>query len=332
MFRNAAIKISIIFTAIVMVMSLTVSALIYVNTASRSSFIFFELLPEQREEIPNTQKLLDADNFTLLMQDQYDATMSRTLIIIIFINTLMLLGIGSLSYILTRRALNDIEQMYVARSQFASYASHSLRTPLANMLLDTEVTLSDDSVSADELREQLRRNLDEINRLKSLSKSLLKLSSIDPSGLEFKNIDLLDLIKNTVERYDPDHSRVKIKTSSKKRANVRVNVSGIDEVFAILINNAYLYSENESKIEIQMKVKEKMVSVSVNSKGKYIPSDKLKYMFEPYYRAEDAYGGEGAGLGLALARQIMELHKGTISAYSHSNHTTEFRVELPVKK
>lgn len=297
MFRRAAIKISAIFVVIAMLMSVVISVVVYGEA---------------------------------LLDQPYKAASANTLTSLILLNFILLVVVGAVSYIVSRRVLGKLEQMYVSMSQFTGRVSHSIRTPLANMLLDTEVTLSNEKVTVEELKDQLSRNLDEIDRLKSLCKSLSQISSTDPVNLEYGNVDLTDITKISMLRYDPEQKRIKMHVPSKPII-VRVNESSIVEAISIILNSVYAYSIEDSEIEIILKRNRKTATLSITGKGSLIPSGRNNDIFDPLYRADEAHGGEGAGLGMSLAKQIVYLHDGRISARSHDVNINEFKIELPLK-
>ncbi len=334
MFRTASYKLTGAFLAIIMSITLTISVMSYISASSKANFLYFTYLPRLQKSIPVDEKVINSTAFSKIMEEQYNLSLSNLLTSIVFFNALILFGGGALFFVLSRLILGRIEKIYAARSQFASNTSHALRTPLANIQLETEVTLNNSSLSMRNLRDQLYRNLDEIERLKSLSSSLLKLSAMDSSGLEFKRIDLSETVKETVKRYEVNEkNRVIIKNIPSKPLSIKGNDSSIDELTAIFINNALKYGFKDKPVEIELRRKSiKRATLSIVSMGKPIPRDKLKYIFERFYRVEDAYGGENAGLGLALAKELASVHKAKIKVSSNDNGRTEFKIDFPLCK
>src|SRR5690606_22645132 len=88
------------------------------------------------------------------------------------------------------------------------------------------------------------------------------------------------------------------------------------------------YSKNQ-QAEVRLSVKDQIIQISVTDEGKGIPEDKLKLIFQPFYRVEDEDSQEGFGLGLSLAYRIIRLHKGDIKATSLLNKGTTFVITLP---
>jgi len=104
----------------------------------------------------------------------------------------------------------------------------------------------------------------------------------------------------------------------------------IQRVFDNLLRNAVIYSFDGSEINIEAEVAEKNAVIHFRNRGNTIPKEKLARIFEQFYRIDASRSSRGgAGLGLAVARQITELHHGTISAASE-NETIDFTVSLPL--
>ena len=102
-------------------------------------------------------------------------------------------------------------------------------------------------------------------------------------------------------------------------------------VFDNLLRNAAIYSVPESEIVIQAEKAGDMLTVTFINHGDTIPEDKLERIFEQFYRLDSGRSSGGAGLGLAIARQIVTLHKGTLTAQS-AQDTTTFLVKLPLRR
>ena len=111
---------------------------------------------------------------------------------------------------------------------------------------------------------------------------------------------------------------------------IRGDADKLARVFNNLLRNASSYGEDHSPITVSVEPREERVLISFRNRGAVIPPERLNRVFEKFYRLDSARSGNtgGAGLGLAIARQIVEQHGGTIRA-SSSEEYTEFQVELP---
>lgn len=236
-------------------------------------------------------------------------------------------GIGS--YFLARRTLEPIEQFQEAQARFISDASHELRTPLAIMKSELEVAERDKSLTKDEMRELLGSNLEEVDRLAVLSDTLLKLSRQDFAELDFSLIDIRSVIDKIIATYTKTaHKRFTI--TGPKKAIVRANPPSIRELFVILIDNALRYSPEGSSISIKLRSEVDSVVVVISNHGPGIVPEDLPHIFDRFYRGEKsrASSSGGYGLGLSLAKNIVDLHEGKIQIKSIPNKKTTLSVTL----
>lgn len=333
MFRKAIIKLTAWYLLILMSLSLLFSLSIYLISIN-----------EVDSRIADVQNLVDSGSFDA---DPYSDTNSRLLnaflenqrvqasanilIGLTYVNLAVLVVGAAMSYFLARWALRHIEQPRILQNRFTSDASHELRTPLAAMRAELEVALKDSKLSKSEMRKILESNLEEVNRLTQLSQTLLYLSRLDYSGLEFQTVDLGLVIRTVVQRYDKNSSRFKL-SLPEAPLNVKANSSSIAELFTILIENAQRYSPIGSEISAALRTEGKKAIFEISNQGEGIPRDKLPYIFDRFYRGDDSRTDEGVGLGLALAKDIVSIHNGELLVKSTPNKKTTFIVRLPLKR
>lgn len=331
MFHSAVIKLTAWYLLILMSVSLLFSLTLY-NIATG----------ELRARINDLQSRIEAPDvspyapnhrlFVAYGNEQREETQRNILITLAYVNLLILLGGGVLCYLLARRTLHDIEQSHDAQSRFTSDASHELRTPLAAMRTELEVALRDPKLSKEEMRELLHSNLEEVNRMTALSQTLLHLSRMDYASLDFETVNLGTVIADVVQRYDKNLSRIKF-DPPKGQLTIKTNPSSIDELFTILVDNALKYSPEKSKITAKLARQGRNVVFTITNTGTGISKDDLPHIFERFYRAENySRTDNGAGLGLALAKEIVAMHRGEMSVSSTKNKDTTFTVTLPLTK
>lgn len=328
MFHSAVIKLTAWYLLILMSISLLFSVAVYnVATSELSDRLTdFQNRFEQPDMVPFTspsQRL-----FSAFRDDQRDTANRNILFTLVYVNILILLGGGALSYLLARRTLQDIEHAHETQSRFTSDASHELRTPLAVMKSELEVALRDPKLSKAEMRELLQSNLEEVDRLTTMSKTLLQLSKLDYTNIEFNKIDLSTIAAEVVQKYDKNADRI-VLDIPKQPVNVKANQASLEELLTILIDNALKYGAAEKKINARVSESGRHAVFAITNSGPSIPADKLPHIFERFYRADESRTKGGAGLGLALAKEIVELHNGELSV-SSSNKKTEFQVVLPL--
>ena len=237
-------------------------------------------------------------------------------------------GFGS--YYLARHTLRPIEEAHEAQSRFTSDASHELRTPLASMKVELEVALRDPNAKKSEMRELLESNLEEVNRLTKLSHTLLQLSRLDHENIVREKVDISELTALVVERFNKIDPRISV--HNLRKLEVLANESNVEELLTILIDNALKYSPSNTTVDVTLVKQRQMSGFKVVNAGEGIPPELLPHIFNRFYRADPSRTGsakKGYGLGLSLAKKIVELHDGELTVSSAINQDTTFQVLLP---
>jgi signal transduction histidine kinase len=237
-------------------------------------------------------------------------------------------GIGS--YYLARRTLLPIENAHEAQSRFTSDASHELRTPLASMKVELEVALRDPKLSKDDIRQLLASNLEEVNKLTKLSHTLLQLSRLDHASIDHEPVLLNSAITTVLARFQS--SRQRIIYTDLPPVSVMANQSHIEELLTIFIDNALKYSPNNSLVTLTLVQQKQLSGFDITNTGKGIPADELPRIFDRFYRSDTSRTSgakKGYGLGLSLAKKIVELHGGELTVSSQPEQFTTFRILLP---
>ncbi|HET6747330.1 MAG TPA: ATP-binding protein [Candidatus Saccharimonadales bacterium] len=234
-------------------------------------------------------------------------------------------GIGS--YYLARRTLHPIEEAHEAQSRFTSDASHELRTPLASMKTEIEVALRDPSISKQEMRELLSSNLEEVDKLSRLSHMLLQLSRLDHGNIILEKVALLDVAKGVIGQLDKEGRRIEL--TGHPSHKVLANRSSVEELMTILLDNALKYSPENSKVRMNLLTKKQLTGFEIINQGEGIPAEALPHIFDRFYRIDSSRSNgskKGYGLGLSLAKKIVELSGGELTVSSAPQHDTTFTV------
>jgi len=333
MFHSATLKLTGWYLLILMSISLIFSFTIY-NVATgevRNRLDAFSDSIEQPGVGPNPMGQ-NPRLFSAFRQDQRATAEHNLFMTLLYVNILILLGGGVLSYLLARRTLRQIEEAHEAQSRFTSDVSHELRTPLAAMRAELEVALRDKGLSKTDMRELLESNLEEVDKLTMLSKTLLQLSKLDHTSLELETLDLSIIAEEAVQRYDKNADRITISTPAKPLL-VRINKASIEELLTIFIDNALKYSPAGSKITIKLsRSGGKHALFEIVNSGKGITPADLPHIFDRFYRADLSRTTYGTGLGLSLAKKIVEMAGGELTVSSAPDQNTTFRVFLPIVK
>jgi len=251
---------------------------------------------------------------------------------LIYVNILILAGGGFVSYILAKRSLTPIKKIHEAQSRFTSDTSHELRTPLAVMKTELEVALRDNEATIDSLKQVLTSSLEEVERLSKLAEMLLNLSQLDNTKIKLKSVNLNKVTRETISGFKQPNQRIKLLPS--KQQLIYGNEMAILDLLKVLIDNAIQYSPNDSTIHISIsRDGNDYAKLEISNAGPGIEPEKLPHIFERFYRADKSRtngNNKGYGLGLALAKNIAELHNGGLSAISTPNINTTFILLLPL--
>ena len=227
--------------------------------------------------------------------------------------------------------LDRLELSFQKLSEFSSDIAHELRTPLSNMMMQTQVALSK-TRTADEYREVLFSNLEEFERLARMISDMLFLAKSEHGLLTLKK-DILDLgldLDELLEFFEPLASENKLELIRLGNGKLTGDRAMLRRAFSNLISNAIRYTPAGSKIIVRIKTGEDGIQVDVINPGKPIPEEQLSRIFDRFYRADAArkHNSEGAGLGLAITRSIIEAHGGLLSAKS-TEYETIFSATFP---
>jgi two-component system sensor histidine kinase CiaH len=252
------------------------------------------------------------------------------------LNTGILVISGILAYFLAGKTLKPIEVMVEDQKRFVADASHERRTPLTAMKTEIEVALRGKQLDIKEARLLLDSNLEEVNKIQSLSNYLLSLNCYQDSGqkIPMEKINLKDVVAKATDSVRP--------LAEKKQITLEVidnetpmlgNFISLVELVTILLDNAIKYSPRQKNIILTCVQDSKTVSLTVQDFGIGIKAGDIPYIFNRFYRDESSRNKsheDGYGLGLSIAQNIVNLHKGQISVASTPGTGSVFTVKLPV--
>jgi len=219
--------------------------------------------------------------------------------------------------------LDRIESAFRRLVQFTADASHELRSPVALMRTTAEVALRRPRAEGG-YREALQQVLAESERLSLMIEDLLLLARSDAGAesLEKKPIDPAGPLRAALARIERS-----LQPAIDDGLVVEANALALQQLFTILLDNAVKYSTDV--IDVSLHARNGSAVIQVRDRGIGIAADDLPHVFERFYRADKARSRGGAGLGLAIARRIAEIHGGTIDVVSEAGAGSTFTVTLP---
>jgi len=219
--------------------------------------------------------------------------------------------------------------------QFAANVTHELRTPLTILRGETELALRNGR-DAEELRQVLESNLEEINRMAYLIEDLLLLSKTDLGEIPLKmeETDLTDLITELHHQTQILAETKQIKVALQRPQHpvcLHADSLRLRQVLLNLLTNAIKYTPEAGRVEVSLSQTEDQVEIEISDTGIGIDSEHLDKIFNRFYRIDktDNRHDGGSGLGLAIVKWIVEAHGGTVNVSSVPNRGSTFKVYLP---
>jgi two-component system OmpR family sensor kinase len=231
--------------------------------------------------------------------------------------------------------LARLEATFSAQRRFVADASHELRTPLTTLRVNVELLRKEQARlknSPSRWGEVLDELAVELERMTRMVEGLLELARADAGQhLERKPLEL-DPVLERVERQASQLARdVSVTLSGPPAGKVIGNADALTQLFLILLDNAIKYSGVGGRVSLQRAREDGLVRVRVADNGPGVAPDELPRLFDRFYRAPSARGRSGTGLGLPIARWIVEEHDGSLSVESQPGHGSTFTVSLPAQ-
>lgn len=308
MFKRARLKLTLWYVVIIMLVSLFFSVAIY-------NLISFEINRfASRPQFRHPEIEVDIDFIK--------ESKSHLLFQLIYLNGGILIVSSSLAYFLAGKTLKPIAKIIEEQKIFISDASHELRTPLTALKSTFEVALRDKKLNLTDAKNNLKTGINEVDKLTNLTNSMLRLSHLENgNGLQHKQLNIKEILEKIVTRLQSKAINKNIKIVNKiKNISIVGDPSSIDELFEIILDNAIKYS-----VKSPITISSSGNKIVIKDKGLGISKQDLPHIFDRFYRGDTARSksGEGGyGLGLPIAKKIMDKHNGKIIVDSKLNSGT----------
>ena len=231
--------------------------------------------------------------------------------------------------------ISELRRLETVRRDFISNISHELRTPITSLKILTETLQGgaiDDKAVA---RDFLNKMSDETDRLARMVDELSELHRIESGevALKLEPLAMSEVAKRVVERLLPQADRAGLAIEvdiPPQLPEALADRERVEQVMVNLLHNAIKFTPPGGRIAVSAKAEGDNIRVSVADTGVGIPAEDLPRVFERFYKADKARAGGGAGLGLAIARHIVEAHGGTIRVESTEGKGAVFTFTLPI--
>lgn len=244
---------------------------------------------------------------------------------------------AAIGYVLSGGAMKPVREAYERQRQFAADASHELRTPLAVVLASADLLRSDTSITSPFLRQVIEDVRDEVKKMTKLVGDLLTVARTDGKANQIKpmRMDLVAAAQQTVRIMRPfaEKKDIIIEEVLPKHADIYADEQKIRQLILILVDNAVKYTPEHGRISVQIAANKGWFHLSVADTGIGILPEHQERIFDRFYRVDKARSRRmgGNGLGLAIAREIVQAHDGTISLSSEIGKGTTFLVRLKAR-
>lgn len=284
-----------------------------------------------RQDMPSGVKIAFADR-------SHERDSIRSLLL-----SALLVGAGGLfaffliSLYLARWALRPVERAWEQQRQFVADASHELKTPLTVILANIGILLSHRESTIEQQLKWVEYTGTEATRMKQLVDDLLFLAKSDARRMPPPQtpVDLNNIAWSSLLPYESVAFEQGVTLNSSIAPNLFIlgDSGRLQQLIVILLDNACKYAGEHGVVTLTLEQVQSKARLTVNNTGALIPMDQLEQIFERFYRLDQsrARKTEGYGLGLSIAKTIVEAHGGKISAVSSAGAGTSFIVTLPLQ-
>jgi signal transduction histidine kinase len=335
MFEKARVKLTLWYLLIIMSISLSFSLVIYKGVSLEFQRRLNSI--ERRVRRDQITFRLEPDIPLEVFLEDLEQAKKRVLILLVYANGAILLFSSVAGYFLAGKTLKPIEETLEEQKRFVADASHELRTPLTSLITSIEVGLRDKKLLLNEAKSILKSNLEDIKNMQNLTDNLLSLARIQANNqkLEHEDIDLSDVVSIVIKKF-----RLLIKANKQKisldlkNAPVYARNEDIFKLVQIFIDNSIKYTPIKGEINIKTGKERNFVYLEISDTGIGIEKTDLPHIFDRFYRADKSRAKNqisGFGLGLSLAKKIVDNYGGEIKVKSILNQGTTFKIILPAK-
>jgi len=330
MFRKANIKLTLLYSLLFLVSfwAFSIGLYVWMENSFGENYV---IEVEQQGESDFDEQDID------IVAIAGDVAMDRLRNTLLILNGALIFIVPNIAWLMTRRTLAPVQRIHEQQKQFVSDVAHELRTPLSIMSGELEVALRKERTSAD-YQQVLASNKQETDRLIDLAENLLFLAREDQGrrAIEFEKVDITDLIGSVIASLQAESIKKEITVHFEPEGEptfTRGQPAMLRRLFFNIIHNAIHYTPIKGDILVSLSTGKQYAQVEIKDNGIGIsPADQEK-VFNRFYRVDDSRSqAKGYGLGLAICKSIVELHRGKITLRSALNQGSTFTISLHATK
>jgi len=261
--------------------------------------------------------------------------LTRLVYTFLIVGFVMLIIIFFVSRYFAARSIAPVKEAFDKQKQFIADASHELKTPLAVIHTNADVLLANGGDTIEQQSQWLHRIKSETERMKTLTNDLLYLTEMDDARerVLYTSVDVSDAVESVILTMEAVMFEKELALSYEIEPGLRAhgNSEQIKQVVMILLDNAAKYTNARGSVDVALKKHHHGIELTVSNTGAGIAPEHLGRLFDRFYRVDPSRSRKhgGYGLGLAIAKSIVEQHRGKIAARSVPNEKTSFHVQLP---
>lgn len=241
-------------------------------------------------------------------------------------------SVNALAAVLSAHADNEQREKRFLKNTIADI-SHQLKTPLAALNIYNGL-LQDEAVSPSEVKEFADLSEQELDRIETLVQNLLKITRLDAGSvvLEKKNENVAEMVQDIARQYHyrAEQEQKKLVLSGSEAVTLWCDRDWMQEAVDNLVKNALDHTKSRDTIQVAWNALPSMVQIKVRDNGSGIHPEDLYHIFKRFYRSRFSQDIQGIGLGVPLAKAVVEAHHGTIEVDSELGKGTTFTLNFPI--
>lgn len=241
--------------------------------------------------------------------------------------------IGELGNTLNQMAV-ELASIEETRKTILTNISHDLRTPLTSVK-GFLIALEDGTIPEEKYRDYFLKMRKETDRVITLVNAILELTRLESGTVTLNKeryalIPQLEQLNTSLEQPLTERNMMLEIHTEMKKPIIHADYERMNRVWENLLANAIHYGKGNSPITVHVSQHEQEICISIHNEGKPIPDHQLPYLFDRFYKGEDARSKRsGSGIGLAIVKSIVDFHHGTVAVSSNEKEGTTFFVTLP---